>query len=163
MRIGDVFYAQIDSKYKKYFQYIAKDLNMLNSDVIRVFKKKYKEKETPELSEIMKDDIDFYAHCVVKWGVKMGLWKKEGNYQSEINFDNVLFRDTDDCGKTNSEEIVRISENWHVWKINDSEFTHVGKLKGDNKKAEVGVVVAPDSIVYRMLHGEYDFVYPSYE
>ena len=53
-KIGDVFVALIDNTYKVYFQYIVNDLSLLNSDVIRVFKKKYLKDEQPTLQEIIK-------------------------------------------------------------------------------------------------------------
>lgn len=161
-KIGDVFSAQIDSRTKKYFQYIANDLTQLNSDVIRVFKKAYSINDNPEISTIINDEIDFYAHCVTKWGIKLGFWNKVGNTNLVGNLD-IIFRNTNDYGVKLGEEPVRISENWYVWNINDNQFTRVGKLKGENRKAEIGVVIAPDSIIYRMLHGEYDFVYPGFE
>ena len=33
----------------------------------------------------------------------------------------------------------------------------------EKTKAEVGIVISPDSIVHRMQTGKYDFVYPDYE
>jgi len=38
-KIGDIFSIDLDSKTKKYFQYVTNDETMLNSSVIRVFKK----------------------------------------------------------------------------------------------------------------------------
>lgn len=38
-QIGDIFIVYLDSTTKKYFQYVANDETMLNSSVIRVFKK----------------------------------------------------------------------------------------------------------------------------
>ena len=60
-KLGDVFSIKIDDKFKKYIQYIANDLTQLNSDVIKVFKETYSIKSTPDLSEVVKGDIDFYA------------------------------------------------------------------------------------------------------
>lgn len=38
-RIGNVFCAEIEGKFKCFFQYIAKDMTQLNSSVIRVLEK----------------------------------------------------------------------------------------------------------------------------
>jgi hypothetical protein len=46
---------------------------------MRAFKRKYSIDENAELAEIVKDEIDFYAHVFAKLGVKMNLWKKMGN------------------------------------------------------------------------------------
>lgn len=160
-KIGDIFSVKIDANSKKYFQYIANDLIQLNSDVIRVFKAIYPISINPELSEIVSQEIDFVAHCVTKLGLKMGLWEKVGNevYNGKIH---TLFRDTNDYGSKPGEQI-KISDNWYVWKVGDTDFNSVGKLVGENQKAEIGVVINPMSIVYRMRTGQYDFVYPGYK
>ena len=72
-KIGDVFSVKVDENNKKYFQLITFDLTQLNSDVIRAFKKAYPIDITPDLSEIVDGEIEFYAHCVTKWGMKMNL------------------------------------------------------------------------------------------
>ena len=43
------------------------------------------------------------------------------------------------------------------------QFTYVGELEGENRKAEIGVVVNPFDIVKRIKTGYYDFVYPQFE
>jgi hypothetical protein len=157
-KIGDVFSVKIDDNRKKYFQYIISDLTQLNSDVIRAFKKEYSLDESPDLSEIVKGDVEFYAHCVTKLGIKMGYWEKIGNLSDVGKIDHILFRDSGDYGNPQ----IKISQDWWIWKI-DEEQRRVGKLLGDNQKAEIGLVINPESIVYRMRTGEYDFkAYPSY-
>lgn len=155
-KIGDVFSVKIDNSNKKYFQYIISDLTQLNSDVIRVFKKEYPLNANPDLTEIVKGEVEFYAHCVTKIGIKMGYWESVGNITSVGSFDNILFRSSGDSPQT------RVSENWWVWKIN-KEQKLVGKLAGENRKAEIGSVIPPDSIVHRIQTGKYDFVYPEFE
>lgn len=161
-KLGDVFLVQIDENTKKYFQYIANDSNQLNSDLIRVFKKKYRIQEKVELHDIINDEVDFYAHCVTKFGVKMGLWEKVGNvlFKGEID---VIFRDTNDYGRRVGDQPIKISESWYIWQIKDKDFTRVGKLSGENRKAEIGVVIPPLSIIERIKTGKYDFVYPDFE
>ncbi len=153
---GDVFSVKIDDKSKKYFQYIISDLTQLNSDVIRAFKKVYPINANPDLSEIVNGEVEFYAHCVTKLGIKMGFWEKVGNTDDVGNFDDVLFRSSGDNPQT------KVSHDWWVWKIN-KEQRRVGKLKGENRKAELGSVIPPDGIVHRIQTGKYDFVYPEFE
>ena len=43
------------------------------------------------------------------------------------------------------------------------QFTYVGELEGENRKAEIGVVVNPFDIVERIKIGHYDFVYTQFE
>jgi hypothetical protein len=153
-KIGDVFFVKVNDNSKKYLQYIVSDFTQLNSDVIRAFKKTYPIDANPDLSEIVKGEVEFYAHCVTKWGIKLGYWENVGNIADVGAFD-VLFRSSGDNPQT------KVSQNWWVWKINE-EQKKVGKLVGENQKAEVGSIIPPDSIVHRMKTGEYDFVYPAY-
>jgi hypothetical protein len=153
---GDVFSAVLNDTQKKYFQYVGLDLTQLNSEVTRVFKKSYLIDEQPALEDVIKDEIDFYAHVVVKLGIKLQLWEKAGNIP-DVGKVNVLFRASDDYGNP----LVKVSDNWRIWKINQS-FIKVGKLKGDHQKAEIGVVVTPGDILQRMRRGKYDFVYPEF-
>lgn len=157
-KIGDIFSVKIDDSNKKYFQLIAFDLTQLNSDVIRAFKKLHPINSNPDLSDIINDEVQFYAHCITKLGIKMGYWEKIDNVPDVGQTDHILFRDSGDYGNPQ----IKISEDWWVWKINE-EQKRVGKLTGENQKAEIGLVINPESIVYRMQTGEYDFkAYPSY-
>lgn len=161
---GDVFCVKIDDNSKRYFQYITNDLKQLNSDVIRCFKKTYPIDENPNLDEIIKDEIFFYAHCVTKWGVKLGYWEKVGNIANVGTFEHILFRGTSDYGAMAGNVPVKISNEWYVWRINDTDFTDVGRLNGENRKVEIGMVINPKSIAHRIRYGEYDFpFYPHYE
>ncbi|MFH4275952.1 hypothetical protein WAJ11_20270, partial [Acinetobacter baumannii] len=78
-KIGDIFVVKVDNDKKKYFQLIAFDLTQLNSDVIRSFKKVYPLEADIDLLEIVNGEVEFYAHCVTKFGLKMNLWEKVGN------------------------------------------------------------------------------------
>jgi protocatechuate 3,4-dioxygenase beta subunit len=62
----------------------------------------------------------------------------------------------------NKKKLVAISERWEVWRINE-EFRYVGKLKGENRKAEIGTVKPPFKIVERMQTGDYGGYYPGFE
>ena len=160
-KLGDIFEVKINDNSKKYFQLIAVDLLQLNSEVIRAFKKEYPISYNYDFSEIINGKIEFYAHCITKLGVKLGYWEKVGNIDDVGDATNIVFRDTNDYGSSPGKQ-VKVSHNWYVWKINDIGFTRVGKLIGENQSAEIGIVISPDSIVYRMQYGEYDFVYPGY-
>jgi|SRR5450755_305245 len=158
---GDIFSIRLDGYSKKYFQYIANDPNQLNSDVIRVFKKRYTSDIVMNFEELVKEEVEFYAHCVIKWGIQLDYWEKAGK-SKDVGTLDVLFRNTNDYGAKPGEQ-MKISEKWFVWKIKESGYTRVGKLVGENQKSEIGVVIPPDSIVHRMKTGKYDFVYPDYE
>ena len=162
-KVGDVFSVKLDNEMKKYFQLIAFDLTQLNSDVIRAFKKVYAIHATPTLLDIVNDDVDFYAHCVTKFGIRMHLWDKVGNISDVGELSKILFRGTNDYGAKVGGENIKVSHNWFVWHINDDKFTYVGNLEGENRKAEIGVVVNPFDIVERIKTGKYNFVYLEFE
>ena len=69
-KIGYVFCVDVDNQYKRFFQYIADDMTMLNTRVIRVFKRKYPMDYIPNMEEIVKDEVDFYAHTIIKFGIQ---------------------------------------------------------------------------------------------
>jgi hypothetical protein len=156
-KVGDVFFVGIEDNSKKYLQYIVSDLTQLNSDVIRAFKKIYPIDANPTLAEIVNGEVEFYAHCVTKLGIKLGYWQKVGNIK-DVGECNVLFRSSGDTGNVQ----IALSTNWWIWEIN-GEQKKVGELHGKNRKAEIGSVIPPDSIVHRMQTGKYDFVYPGFE
>lgn len=158
IKIGDVFGAKITDRKKKYMQYIANDSTQLNSDVVRVFKKSYPIEINPDLSEVINGEVEFYAHCVTKWGIKLQLWEKVGNIANIGRTDHILFRDSSDYGNPE----VRVSDNWWIWKINENQ-TKIGKLIGENKNAEIGIIMDANSIVHRMKTGKYGGFYPEYE
>ena len=157
IRLGDIFGVKCDDRYR-YFQYVADDMTMLNSRVIRVFKEKYPLDEVPELTGVAQGEVDFYAHTSIKLGIKMDLWKKVGNAPIFGEID-VIFRRSKDYTEGNK---VKVSERWEVWRINE-EFRYVGKLEGENRKAEIGLVEPPIGIFYRIKTGEYYGYYPDFE
>jgi hypothetical protein len=160
-KIGDVFSVRLGDNGKRYFQYIANDLIQLNSDVIRVFKIIYPVNANPDLAEIVKDEVVFATHCVIKLGLKMNLWEKMGNIPI-IDTVSILFRCSNDYGSKPGEQI-HVSRNWRVWKMGDEDFTRVGELPDGYRNAEIGIIVTPVDIITRIRTGKYDFVYPGYQ
>jgi len=47
---------------------------MLNGRVIRVFKQKYPMDYIPNMEETVKNEVDFYAHTIMKFGIQHNLW-----------------------------------------------------------------------------------------
>ena len=162
-KIGDVFSVKVSESGIKYFQLIAFDLTQLNSDVIRAFKKVYTLDEHPTLSEIVNGEVEFYAHCVTNFGPKLSLWEKVGSIADVGDISHILFRTAKDDTTTPGVEPIKVSTQWYVWHINDKTFTYVGKLEGENRKAEIGLVINPWSIVERIKTGKYNFWYPGFE
>lgn len=161
--IGNIFSVKISENEKKYFQLIAFDLTQLNSDVIRAFKKVYGINEQPPLSEIVNGEVEFYAHCVTLFGAKLQLWEKVGSIPDVGDIKHIIFRGSRDSGRKLGEEPVKISQRWYVWHIGDDDFKYVGKLRGKNREAEIGMVMTPYDIIDRIQTGKYNFVYPGFE
>lgn len=160
-KIGDIYLVKLDENTKKYFQYIINDMTCLNSSVIRIFKKVYSMYENPSLSDIIRDEIDFYVHTVIKWGEDKKLWEKVGNI-TEIGKTDILFRSTLDSIRQQDGSIKKISKNWRIWKINEPMIP-VGKLEGENRKAEIGGVMPAYQVIGRMRTGKYNITYPGYD
>lgn len=159
-KIGDVFAAKLDDDSRKYIQYMGNDSTELGSDVIKAFKRVYPVESEPDLSEVVRGEVEFYAHCVLKWGIQQGLWEKVGHV-SELGSLDILFRSTPDWmappGKMPS-----VSRNWRVWRMNEP-WHEVDRLEDPYRQAEIGLVIAPQNIVARLRTGEYGFEYPGFE
>jgi len=155
-KIGDIFCAKIDESHKKYLQYIVSDLTQLNSDVIRVFKNVYPIDANPDLSEIVNDEVDFYAHCVTKEGIKRSLWDKVGNTQEIGCIENIIFKDKNDYTRTD------IQNDWWFWRINGNHID-VNELIGEYKNAYLGLVFQPERIMHKLKTGSYPGVYAQFE
>lgn len=155
--VGDVFEVDLPASVIGFFQYVARDSSQLNSHVVRVFRERFREGEGPDASQIVRGDVDFYAHVFLSIGVKQKFWRKVAHADVAGEVD-VLFRNSTDYGKSKQ----KTSNSWFIWRIG-SPYMHVGTLSGSYKNAEIGVVVPPDSLVYRMNSGVYDFFYPEPE
>jgi hypothetical protein len=156
-KVGDIFCVPNNDGSKRYFQYVISDKEMLDSSVIRIFKKTYNINENPDLNDVVKDEIDFYSHVIIKWGIEMKLWEKIGNLSDTGKID-VLFKDSQDIGNPN----IKISDKWSVWKVNEPK-KFVGKLEGENQKAEIGLLKSPRDVIRRIRTGKYNFTYPGYD
>lgn len=157
-KIGDIFEVKISNTEKKYMQYIVSDLTQLNSDVVRVFSKSYGIDESPDNEQIISDDVDFYAHCSTKLGIKMNAWYLYGNIQDVGTYSDIIFRDSEDYGNPQ----IKVSDRWYVWHVNEG-FRNVGKLVGENRNSYIGIVFSPNSMLEYIRHGVYQGIYPRYE
>lgn len=162
-KIGDVFYIVLENGNKVFFQYIANDLTQLNSDVIRVYKKEYLITEKPDYDEVLSGEINFHAHTMINIGVKLKLFHQSGKHRVTPDIKNILFRGSRDYGKKINDELIQVSNDWYIWRINDDKFTDIGKLDDENKDAELGPVIPPYIIVERVQTGKFNFFYPGYE
>lgn len=162
-KIGDIFSVPISDKEKRYMQLIAFDLTQLNSDVVRIFEKKYSIEDTPDMETVIEDNVLVYVHCVTKFGVQLDLWEKVGKNPNIGNIRDIIFKGTPDYARKQGEEPVKLSHNWHIWRIGDKNFTTVGKLKGENRNAYIGLVINPLGIVELAKGNKYPDNYPDFE
>ena len=161
-RIGDVFCAEIDGEYKSYFQYIEKDIEQLNSSVIRVFKTRYPMDYEPVIEDIVADEILFYAHAVLRVGIEDNVWYKVGKSKnlgleglSKILW-GTLFPWTEifENGFMRIKEVDPL-ENWTIWYVNN-ECIDVGRLPEKYYDIiEYGSVLPYSSIIERLKYGYY--------
>ena len=149
-RKGDIFCVEIDNKFKAYFQYITTDMTQLNSTVIRVFKKHYPMDYVPDFDEIVRDDIHFYAHTVLRPGLNEGAWYKVGTNKEVGDVDNImfsLFRDVNFAHK-------KKSYSWYIWRINQkTEF--IGEMKKEYKSYDRGWIYSYLNIVEKIRTGKF--------
>lgn len=158
-KIGDVFCVNLKDETKGYFQYVANDQTMLNSSVIRAFKKRYNHDESPKIEEIINDEVQFYAHTVLRWGIEYNAWHKIGksNETGAIEVEKVLFGYTDKYGEDWFGLPIDVNprKNWSIWHINKEE-KKIGKLPRRYRDiVEFGAVVPYTQIVARMEMGCY--------
>ena len=156
LKIGDLFEVRMNETTVRFFQWVGNDLTQLNSAVVRVFRETYPVDEPVDVRRIAAGTVDFHAHVFLRIGIKQQLWRKVGHAPAPDDLD-VLFRNSEDYGNPE----IKVSRKWYVWKVN-GPFQDVGRLSSRYQHAEIGVVVPADTLVYRMHHGRYDFVYPSY-
>jgi hypothetical protein len=161
VKIGDVFSVAIGAGQVRFFHYIGNDSSQLDSEIIRVYKKQYSSTNARDLASIVAGEIDWHAHCFLRLGLQMGYWFKVGKAIIAPGI-TPLFRDTYDYGRAVWQEPILISHNWVVWHPGQ-ELQQVGRLVGENEHADIGLVMSPIDIIYRLQHGVYDMpFYPSF-
>lgn len=158
-KIGNIFCVELDGGAKAYFQYIANDLSYLNSSVIRAFKTHYPLDSNPTMTQIVSDEVAFYAHTVLRAGIQFGVWYKVGKSSEigETELKKVIFAVASENDVYNLEDMSKKDPltNWYIWHINNN-LINVGKLpKKYWDSVEPGVVFPYFEIVNRMKYGFY--------
>ena len=153
-RIGNVFCAEIDNECKRFFQYVANDLEELNSSVIRVFKTKYPMDYKPNIEEIVKDEVEFYAHTILKFGIVFNAWYKvETSKNIGDEYKEALFGDISPIIYQKPD--INPAEIWVISKINNPHI-FVGRLNNEyKKKITMGGVIPYVDIINRLKLGYY--------
>ena len=151
IRVGNVFCADIKGKFKRYFQYIGLDYEQLNSEVIRVFKTHYPVDAAVNLEEVVKDEIDFYAHVVIRAGFLYNYWEKVGNVPFKEKAD-ALFRSSGDYMRLPASPVVKLTSQSYVWRMKEPSV-FVGRQNEETRRADIGLLWDPESVFERMETG----------
>lgn len=144
VKYGDIFKLKISEDNVRYLQYVANDINLLNGDVIRVFKRRYTDNDTPSPDEIVDDEVDLYFHVFLKKGVEIGSWTKYGHSEKVGDMKKVYFK----------EYIYELTPAfWFVWTIyREWKFRRLPKRF---QSAYWGTLFQPDIVVRKITTGRY--------
>ncbi len=151
-KIGDIFCVEIGNEYKCYFQYVANDITELNSSVIRVFSKRYPFDGKVDMEEVVKGDVSFYAHTILKAGYLYNAWYKVGKSKNIGDVTNIMFRFYSDVNWV--ARGMTTSSNWSVWKINE-KHTFIGEMNEEYRKYHIGLVLSFLNIVHKIKTGSF--------
>ena len=155
-RIGNVFCAEINNDHKRFFQYVANDLEELNSSVIRVFKTRYPMDYKPIIENIVRDEVEFYAHTILKFGIVFDVWYKVGTSKNVgEGYKEAWFGDV--SAKIHDDPSLNPAELWIIWKINQPRI-FIGKLNEElQKKLNMGGVIPYVDIINRLEFGYFKY------
>lgn len=149
-KIGDIFCVEADNSYKCYFQYVANDMTVLNSSVIRVFAQHYPIDYIPVFDDIVNDKVYFYAHTILRFGILYNAWYKVGKHTNIGNPDEIYFRWFSDIDFSK----INKSYNWSIWKINQ-ERQFIGDMKDQYAHFDLGIVLTYEDIVSKIKTGKF--------
>lgn len=168
VRISNVFCVEIDGRYKCYFQYVCRDRVMLNGQVIKVFKTRYPMDYEPVLDDIVRDEVAFYAHTIIRAGLYYNAWYKVGQSAPIVSDDHekVVWGIANDIvvgiGLIHNIYIDPM-ENWILWYTNQNRF-QIGGVFPESycDKVEYGALIAFVDIVNRIKLGYYTYTCDEY-
>ena len=94
------------------------------------------------------DEVDFYAHTILRWGITEGFWSKVGKNQNIGDTENIIFRAFIKDDFNNHENRI-----WEAWYINKEIFP-IGKLsKYYRENSDIGLIIPAKAIVGRINTG----------
>ena len=108
---------------------------------------------------IVKDDVMFYAHTVLRVGIEANAWYKVGKIQPAVSgIENVIFGYTHDTLYINRKVIyVDPLEHWTLWKMG-YDFAEVGEMPVRYRNSvEYGSIMPYNEIVARIKLGYYTY------
>ena len=147
IKYGDIFKVKISDNEVCYLQYLANDINQLNGDVIRVFKDRYKDEDTPSPEEVINGEIDFYCHVFLKRGVQLGFWTQYAHSDNVGDLKKVYFKNYIDS--------FPCMTYWHAWNIYDSNLKEYKKLPRRFQNAFWGTLFQPSTVFHKITTGRF--------
>lgn len=148
---GDILCTEVDGKFKVYFQYVANDLSQLNSDVLRIFKRRYPIGYKANMDEIVSDDVDFYTHVYgLRDAAREGKLYKVGKHPDVGDTENIWFR----CFSEGDISKMTKSYRWYIWKINGPNI-RIGELTPEFRHIDIGEVYPFKFIYDRIRTGKW--------
>lgn len=166
-KIGDVYAMEINENQCVYFQYIADDATRDGSPVVRVFKGFHSPDCKPDIDEVVKSSVDFYAHIALKYGFEIGVYKKVGKSEA-LGLNELAEVWFGEAERFSVAEIVSqpgltaFDANYSIWHVNEPKIT-VGVP--DNElidRIEPGFGVDFRELYVRIMYGYYRCSTPFY-
>lgn len=153
-KLGDIFCVEIEDKCKAYFQYVAKDRTQLNSSTIRAFKRRYPMDYKLNIEEVLSDEVDFYAHVILRSGIAEGVWYKVGKSKDLGEPWKMNFR----CLVPNVAYILmgKSVMEWHIWRLNLPEKVYQTLTRELWERTDPGAVFSYEHIYPRLRDGRYE-------
>lgn len=154
---GYIYEIKINDREKCYLQSLGRDIELLNSDYIRVFKTRYPIEASPEMSEIVSDEVLFYGHAFVSFLVKEGSIEKVGK-SDEFGLDDLekveFFGSIKDIVEENGHRVIyRYAHRYN----GELYLTTFEPAEGISKYVECAMTETSDGIVYRINNGKTQF------
>lgn len=162
VRIGDIFCAEIEGWFKRFFQFVGKDVENLNSAVIRVFERTYPMEEQPDVAQILDDRTEFYTHTFVQPGLKARAWYKVGHAKEtgEKELRHVLFANFIDRELLSERKLdAHIEGIWRCWHFGEEAKEYAKPPLKKEEQLEGGAVYSYVYILPRLKYG----IFPRYE
>jgi hypothetical protein len=123
----------------------------------------------PTIDQIINDEVAFYAHTILRFGIQFNAWYKIGKSTEigEKELKKVYFCQTQDHEAVFNPfpELIWVDplKNWYLWHVNE-EHQRIGKLP---KKywtiVEPGGVIPYIDIINRMRYGFYKYASVMYD
>ena len=154
-RIGDLYELPGLGAGRFFMQHVDNDASQLGSHVVRVFTGiEAASVITPE--KIVQQPTQFFVHVLLRAGETLAMWQKVGRATVIDPLGDLTWRT---CPMDEMRQPC--ATEWRVWRTNGERKM---ALPGSTslRGTEVGMVIAPASVVERAHTGKWSFPYPDW-